>query len=70
MQARVAPCQRSDLCREQVKDDAVLISRPHAAVFAQEGCARAFFSTETERTIHKAIYEPFESNWDFIQDAA
>src|SRR5689334_19302962 len=52
---------RRHLGRQQGRRDAVLVRRPHAAVLAQERCARAFLADESERPVEQAIDEPLEA---------
>src|SRR5262249_10154689 len=56
-----------DLGRQQVHDWTVLVSRPYAAVMAQETSAGAFLAAKAARAVEQPRHEPFEADGDFIK---
>jgi hypothetical protein len=55
----------SNLGRQQVHDETVLVRRPNGAVTAKETCASTLFSGETVRTVEKAPSKPLKAHRHF-----
>src|SRR5215469_13094524 len=56
-----------DLGRQQVHDRTVLVSRPYAAIMAQETGAGAFLAAKAARAVEQPTHEPFEADGYFIK---
>src|SRR5829696_10341702 len=57
----VGDAARGQLGRQEAGDQAVLVGRPHRAVAAKEGRARALLAAEPERAVRQTVHEPLES---------
>ena len=68
--AGIASGARGDLRREQRRDDAVLVRRPHRAVAAEEGGARALLAAEAERAVEQTVDEPLEADRHLVEPPA
>src|SRR5690606_28535381 len=61
---------RRDLGGQQVQNDAVLVSGPHAAVVAQERSAGALFAAEAEARVEQSIDEVLEADGHIVEPAS
>src|SRR5271170_4630140 len=58
----IAAHARGHLGRQQPKDEAVLVRRPHGAVGAQKRTAGTFLTAKSDRTIDQPVHEPLEAD--------
>ena len=59
---RVLAGLRGDLSGQQVRNQAVLVGGPHAAVLTQEGHAGAFLAAERDLALEQRVHEPLEAD--------
>ncbi len=70
MSLRILAGHRQNFGRQQCQNETILVGGPDGAIFAQEGGARALFTTKAELAAVEAIHEPLEADRHLFQSAA